>query len=35
MIDSWELEHVLGAAAMMELLRLKISALLFYNTWTD
>ena len=36
MIDSWELEHLLGAAAMMwELLCLKISALLLYSTWTD
>ena len=36
MVDSWELERVLGAAAMMwELLRLKLSALLLHSTWTD
>ena len=34
--DSWELEHVLGAAAMMlAVLRLKISALLLHSTLTD
>ena len=36
LIDSWELERVLGAAAMIwELFCLKISVSLLHSTWTD
>ena len=36
LIDSWELERVLGAVAMLwELLLLKILASLLHSIWTD